>query len=85
MKKPKNECNWAAKVGQWRSWCLQKHGSPAAAFRKMDVNKNGSVSFVIDESNLKGGRSRQKFWLGGAAPQTPQFLAGGAKPPQTPP
>ena len=25
------------------------------------------------------------FWLGGAAPQTPQFLAGGAKPPQTPP
>ena len=24
------------------------------------------------------------FWLGGAAPQTPQFLAGGAKPPQTP-
>ena len=45
----------------------------------------GSVSFVIDESNLKGVRSRQKFWLGGAAPQTPQFLAGGAKPPQTPP
>ena len=28
---------------------------------------------------------RRKFWLGGAAPQTPQFLAGGAKPPQTPP
>ena len=27
---------------------------------------------------------RRKFWLGGAAPQTPQFLAGGAKPPQTP-
>ena len=25
------------------------------------------------------------FWLGGAAPQIPQFLAGGAKPPQTPP
>ena len=45
----------------------------------------GSLSFVIDESNLKGVRSRQKFWLGGAAPQTPQFLAGGAKPPQTPP
>ena len=45
----------------------------------------GSVSFVIDESNLKGGSSRQKFWLGGAAPQTPQFLAGAAKLPQTPP
>ena len=28
---------------------------------------------------------RRKFWLGGAAPQTPQFLAGGAKPPQTTP
>ena len=27
----------------------------------------------------------EKFWLGGAAPQTPRFLAGGAKPPQTPP
>ena len=27
----------------------------------------------------------RKFWLGGAAPQTPQFLAGGAKPPQNPP
>ena len=27
----------------------------------------------------------RKFWLGGAAPQTPRFLAGGAKPPQTPP
>ena len=26
-----------------------------------------------------------RFWLGGAAPQTPRFLAGGAKPPQTPP
>ena len=25
----------------------------------------------------------RKFWLGGAAPQTPRFLAGGAKPPQT--
>ena len=25
-----------------------------------------------------------RFWLGGAAPQTPRFLAGGAKPPQTP-
>ena len=24
-----------------------------------------------------------RFWLGGAAPQTPWFLAGGAKPPQT--
>ena len=24
-----------------------------------------------------------RFWLGGAAPQTPRFLAGGAKPPQT--
>ena len=24
------------------------------------------------------------FWLGGAAPQTLRFLAGGAKPPQTP-
>ena len=48
------------------------------------IRRHGSVSFVIDESNLKGGRSRQKFWLGGAAPQTPQFLAGGTKPPQTP-
>ena len=27
----------------------------------------------------------EKFWLGGAAPQTPRVLAGGAKPPQTPP
>ena len=27
----------------------------------------------------------EKYWLGGAAPQTPRFLAGGAKPPQTPP
>ena len=26
----------------------------------------------------------EKFWLGGAAPQTPRFLTGGAKPPQTP-
>ena len=26
----------------------------------------------------------EKFWLGGAAPQTPRVLAGGAKPPQTP-
>ena len=52
---------------------------------KRDRLSVGSVSFVIDESNLKGVRSRQKFWLGGAAPQTPQFLAGGAKPPQTPP
>ena len=25
------------------------------------------------------------FWLGGAAPRPPQFLAGGAKPPQIPP
>ena len=25
------------------------------------------------------------FWLGGAAPQPPQILAGGALPPQTPP
>ena len=28
-------------------------------------------------------RLRHFFWLGGAAPQTPRFLAGGAKPPQT--
>ena len=27
----------------------------------------------------------KKFWLGGAAPQTPRILAGGASPPQTPP
>ena len=27
----------------------------------------------------------EKFWLGGAAPQTPRILAGGASPPQTPP
>ena len=26
-----------------------------------------------------------RFWLGGAAPQTPRILAGGASPPQTPP
>ena len=26
-----------------------------------------------------------RFWLEGAAPQTPRFFAGGAKPPQTPP
>ena len=26
-----------------------------------------------------------RFWLGGAAPQTPQILAGGASPPQTHP
>ena len=58
-------------------------GQPGA--RELANVAYGSVSFVIDESNLKGGRSRQKFWLGGAAPQTPQFLAGGAKPPQTPP
>ena len=25
-----------------------------------------------------------RFWLGGAAPETPWFLAGGAKPSQTP-
>ena len=29
---------------------------------------------------------RRKFWLGGTAPQTPQFLAGGGQsPPSTPP
>ena len=27
----------------------------------------------------------KKFWLGGAAPQTPRILAGGASPPQSPP
>ena len=26
-----------------------------------------------------------RFWLGGAAPQTPRILAGGASPPQSPP
>ena len=27
----------------------------------------------------------EKFWLGGAAPQTPRFLAGGGKAPPDPP
>ena len=40
----------------------------------------GSVSFVIDESNLKGGSSRQKFWLGGTAPRPPNFWLGGQSP-----
>ena len=48
------------------------------------THTSGSVSFVIDESNLKGGRSRQKFWLGGAAPQTPIFGWGGKAPPDHP-
>ena len=55
---------------------------------KRDRLSVGSVSFVIDESNLKGVRSRQKFWLGGAAPQTPQFLqlhGWGSKAPPRPP
>ena len=39
---------------------------------------NGGSKFLCEKINLK-------FWLGGVAPQTPQFLAGGAKPPQSPP
>ena len=50
------------------------------------------IILTSDEFRLIGTQAWQhtqaqhrKFWLGGAAPQTPQFLAGGAKPPQTPP
>ena len=57
-------------------------GRPRCKNTKSSKWQFGSVSFVIDESNLKGERSRQKFWLGGAAPQTLQFLAGGlSRPP----
>ena len=57
----------------------KKHGSapltvPKNRLFKTDFSKNKKKVFFFF-----------RFWLGGAAPQTPRILAGGAKPPQTPP
>lgn len=31
-------------VDKWRTWCVQKFGSPGDAFKKMDDNGNGTIS-----------------------------------------
>jgi hypothetical protein len=31
-------------LDQWRSWCLKKYGNPGIAWRKMDINKSGTLS-----------------------------------------
>ena len=55
-------------------------GSSSTGLIVMDSRRRLKCKFAMFKI-----MDRRKFWLGGAAPQTPQFLAGGAKPPQTPP
>ena len=58
---------------------VSERRSPITTAKKVDLKR------WIPKNIFFFFRFFEKFWLGGAAPQTPRFLAGGAKPPQTPP
>ena len=75
MKKPENECNWAAKV---RLPFMAQPGTPECGSRTsilLSVNCFPWKSFSKKTVSWKFKSFR--FWLGGVAAQTPQFLARG--------
>ena len=52
---------------------------------RMERGETGDRGAVLNHGALQKPQGKKfRFWLGGAAPQTPRILAGGAKPHQTP-
>ena len=49
------------------------------------ILKESTIKQIVSKIFQKLKKKNRKIWLGGAAPQTPRFLAGGAKAFQTPP
>ena len=86
MKNGKKHFCFLLRRSQWCSWgrCDGNFCSPGGScdFWSVMVSPNSCFLFFRIFQNFS---KNFRFWLGGAAPQTPRILAGGASPPQTPP